>query len=36
MDSLWQITQERFEADRQHHHETVFTAGNGYLCSRGA
>jgi trehalose/maltose hydrolase-like predicted phosphorylase len=36
MDSLWQITQDRFEAAKQHHQETIFTSGNGYLCSRGA
>lgn len=36
MDSQWKITQDRFEPGRQHHLETVFTSGNGYLCSRGA
>ena len=36
MDLQWKITQDRFEPNRQHHQETVFTSGNGYLCSRGA
>lgn len=36
MDRLWQVTQEWFEPEKQHHQETIFTTGNGYLCSRGA
>ncbi len=32
----WVIIEEKFEAERQHHRETVFTIGNGYLCTRGA
>jgi kojibiose phosphorylase len=34
--SLWQVTQDSFDPRRQHHHETIFTIGNGYLCTRGA
>ena len=29
--SLWHVTQDSFEPQRQHHHETIFTLGNGYL-----
>jgi len=36
MDSLWEVTQDAFDPDEQHHQETVFTSGNGYLCTRGA
>jgi trehalose/maltose hydrolase-like predicted phosphorylase len=36
MDSYWLVTQEDFDPGKQHHMETVFTIGNGYLCSRGA
>jgi kojibiose phosphorylase len=33
---MWNITEEEFIPDRQHHKETVFTIGNGYLSTRGA
>jgi trehalose/maltose hydrolase-like predicted phosphorylase len=36
MDSLWQVTQDQFDPGKQHHMETIFTIGNGYLCTRGA
>jgi len=36
MDSSWRITQNQFDAAGQAHMETVFTTGNGYLCTRGA
>ena len=32
----WQVTQAGFDPQRQHHHETIFTIGNGYLATRGA
>lgn len=32
----WHITQEDFDPQRQYHHETIFTIGNGYLSTRGA
>ena len=32
----WSVSQNQFNADQQHHMETVFTAGNGYFCSRGS
>jgi kojibiose phosphorylase len=32
----WVVTQSAFRADQQRHMETVFTAGNGYFCSRGS
>ena len=35
-ESLWQVTQAGFEPQRQYHHETIFTLGNGYLATRGA
>lgn len=31
----WVVEQNGFDPDRQHHLETVFTAGNGYFASRG-
>ncbi len=31
----WQVQEERFEESRQHHKETIFTLGNGYLATRG-
>ncbi len=31
----WSIVQNQFDAARQHHSETVFTIGNGYLGTRG-
>ena len=32
----WQIREEAFDPDSQHHGETVFTIGNGQLCVRGS
>jgi len=32
----WFIEENQFEPDKLHHKETVFTTGNGYLCTRGA
>jgi kojibiose phosphorylase len=34
--SPWLLTEETFDPSRQHHKETIFTTGNGYLCTRGA
>jgi trehalose/maltose hydrolase-like predicted phosphorylase len=31
----WQVLEDQFEIDRQHHRETIFTLGNGYLATRG-
>ena len=31
----WSITAARFDSENQHHQETVFTTGNGYLSTRG-
>ena len=36
MSDLWIISEDSFEPHKQHHHETIFTIGNGYLCTRGA
>ncbi len=36
MNPLWQITETSFDPERQHHLETIFTIGNGYLSTRGA
>ena len=33
---MWKITEENFDPNKQHHKETVFTIGNGYLSTRGA
>src|ERR1044071_6205644 len=33
---MWKITEEAFNPVKQHHKETVFTIGNGYLSTRGA
>jgi kojibiose phosphorylase len=33
---MWHITEQEFIPDRQHHKETIFTIGNGYLSTRGA
>ncbi|GAB4409970.1 MAG: hypothetical protein Kow00106_03690 [Anaerolineae bacterium] len=35
-DPTWTVSQDGFDAARQHHLETVFTTGNGYFCSRGS
>jgi beta-phosphoglucomutase len=32
---LWRVAESGFSAENQHHHETVFTIGNGYLSTRG-
>lgn len=31
----WIVTETSFDPQKQHHHETVFTIGNGYLATRG-
>src|SRR5215211_7453110 len=36
MSDLWVISEESFDPHKQHHKETIFTTGNGYLCTRGA
>lgn len=33
---MWKIIEETFNPAKQHHKETVFTIGNGYLSTRGA
>lgn len=33
---MWTVTQDSFTPQSQHHHETIFTVGNGYLSTRGA
>lgn len=33
--ALWRVSEPAFDPERQHHHETVFTTGNGYLGTRG-
>ncbi|MBL8058673.1 MAG: glycoside hydrolase family 65 protein, partial [Anaerolineales bacterium] len=33
---MWTVTQDSFTPSSQLHHETIFTLGNGYLCTRGA
>ena len=33
---MWTITEDSFDLHRQHHAETQFTIGNGYLSTRGA
>lgn len=32
----WLVSEDSFDPKKQHHKETVFTLGNGYLCTRGA
>jgi kojibiose phosphorylase len=36
MSDLWLVTENSFDPQKQHHRETIFTIGNGYLCTRGA
>jgi trehalose/maltose hydrolase-like predicted phosphorylase len=36
MSQNWLVVEETFNAQKQHHKETVFTIGNGYLSTRGA
>jgi trehalose/maltose hydrolase-like predicted phosphorylase len=33
---MWNVTEEAFDPKKQHHKETIFTIGNGYLSTRGA
>jgi kojibiose phosphorylase len=33
---MWIISEDVFEPNSQHHKETIFTLGNGYLSTRGA
>src|ERR671925_618182 len=35
MSDLWTISEDSFDPQKQHHKETIFTTGNGYLCTRG-
>lgn len=32
----WILTETNFDSQTQHHKETIFTIGNGYLCTRGS
>jgi kojibiose phosphorylase len=32
----WILIEDPFNASQQHHKETIFTIGNGYLSTRGA
>jgi len=34
--NLWTVSEDRFDPSKQHHAETIFTIGNGYLSTRGA
>jgi trehalose/maltose hydrolase-like predicted phosphorylase len=36
MSDLWVLSEDSFDAAKQHHKETIFTIGNGYLSTRGA
>jgi kojibiose phosphorylase len=36
MTDLWTLTEDSFDPKKQYHKETIFTIGNGYLCTRGA
>jgi len=36
MPDLWTISRATFDTASLHHHETIFTIGNGYLATRGA
>ncbi len=33
---MWTLTDPSFDPSKQHHQETIFTIGNGYLSTRGA
>ena len=33
---MWTISEDSFDPKQQHHHETIFTSGNGFLSTRGA
>jgi kojibiose phosphorylase len=30
------LREDGFDSNKLHHHETIFTIGNGYLCTRGS
>ena len=36
MPDLWIVSEDSFDPAKQHHKETIFTIGNGYLSTRGA
>jgi len=36
MTDLWMLSEDSFDPKKQHHKETIFTIGNGYLSTRGA
>ena len=36
MTDPWILSEDSFDPQKAHHKETIFTAGNGYLCTRGA
>lgn len=36
MTDLWILSEDSFDSKKQLHKETIFTIGNGYLCTRGA
>jgi len=36
MPDLWTVSEDAFDSHKQHHKETAFTIGNGYLSTRGA
>ena len=36
MSDLWVISEDFVDPQKQHHKETIFTTGNGYLSTRGA
>ncbi len=36
MTDLWTLSETTFDPNTQHHKETIFTIGNGYLATRGA
>jgi trehalose/maltose hydrolase-like predicted phosphorylase len=36
MTDPWIISEDSFDPQKIHHKETIFTSGNGYLCTRGA
>jgi trehalose/maltose hydrolase-like predicted phosphorylase len=36
MTDPWIISEDSFDPLKEHHKETIFTSGNGYLCTRGA
>src|SRR5690242_4865675 len=36
MTDPWILSEDSFDPQKSHHKETIFTIGNGYLCTRGA